>query len=267
MDFRSKFAERKAVYGVLCVGLDPVLPEQGLKEAIPLRYLKGRSDSEAKLVFCLDIIDQVKDYASAVKLNQQFVLGFTTEQHQTLTSHAKEAGLLVVKDCKLNDTENTVSSAIYHLANEGYDAITFNPTLGNLKESMEVARASNLGLIVLTLTSNPGAETFLRNALVDGRPTYEAIAKQVKAFDADGCVVGATDHVTEQDVRTIVALAGEDKVLLVTGVGAQGGDASKFRGTNAMINVGRAIIYHPNPKAQAEHYAKLFASYNRQRRV
>lgn len=263
MDFRGKFAESRAERGVLCVNLDPALPEQKLSESIPLKYTKGHTSSEARLNFCLDMIDMVKDYAVAVKPNQQFVSGLTEEQGRVLTDYAKKAGLLTIKDLKLNDIGNTVSSAIFHLALEGYDAITFSPFFGNLQESVKVARASNIGLIVVTLPSNPEAETFIRNALVNGRPMYEAIATQVKAFDADGCVVGATGHVTEQDVRTIVRLAGNDKVLLVPGVGAQGGDASKFAGTNVMISVGRDIIYNENPRARAEYYAHLFAGYGR----
>jgi orotidine-5'-phosphate decarboxylase len=261
MDFRSRFAKAKAEKGMLCVGLDPATPRQGMKEAIPAKYLEGRKDNEAKLAFCLDIIDQVKDYASVVKPNQQFVADFTLEQNQELTSYARKAGLLIIKDYKLNDIGNTISSAVYHLANQGYDATTYNPLLGNLEESVKIAHASNLGVIVLALTSNPEANLFLRNALVDGRPLYEAIAKQVKAFDADGCVMGATGHVTSQDINTIVTLAGADKVYLIPGVGAQGGDASRFAGINAMINVGRDIIYNPDPRTQAAYYAKLFASY------
>jgi orotidine 5'-phosphate decarboxylase subfamily 2 len=265
MDFRSKFAELSADKGVLCVNLDPALPEQKMPDSIPSKYTKGHGSGEARLNFCLDMIDLVKDYAVAIKPNQQFISGISEEQNHILTEYARKADLLSIKDYKLSDIGNTVSSAVFHLSLEGYDAITFNPLFGNLQESVKVAHASNLGIIVITLPSNPEAELFMRKALVNGRPLYEEIANQAKAFDADGCVVGATGHVTAQDVRTIVKLAGDDKVLLVPGIGAQGGDASKFAGTNVMISVGRDIIYNENPRARAAHYAHVLASYKKKR--
>jgi orotidine-5'-phosphate decarboxylase len=260
MSFRSKFAERKEEKGVLCVNLDPALPEQKLKESIPLKYTRGCTSSEARLNFCLDIIDVVKEHAVAIKPNLHFVSGFSEEQNRILTSHSKKAGLLSIKDCKLSDIDNSTSSGIFHLAAEGYDAITFNPLLGNLRESVRMANASKLGLIVLTLPSNPEAEPLMKHALLRRRPLYQVFAKQVKEADAEGCVVGATGHVTRDDVKAIVRLAGKDKVIFGTGIGAQGGDPSKFAGTNAMISIGREIIYNENPRERAAYHSQKLAS-------
>ena len=232
MDFKTKYAEMSKDKGVLCVGLDPVLKAQLMKEAIPIKYEENYSSSEARLRFCLDIIDQVRNYAVAVKPNQQFVFGFTEEQHQILTKYARKADLLSILDYKLNDIGKTVSTALFHLKIAGYDAVTFNPFPGNMEESVKVAHANDIGLIALTLMSNPEAETFMRNATVNGRPLYEEVARQVKLYNADGCVVGATGHVTEQDALVIQSIAGEDKTELIPGVGVQGGDARNSERSN-----------------------------------
>lgn len=268
MSFRERFGEwRREKNTVLCVGVDPALPEQRKKDTIPEKYLDTDDENASRLEFCLDTVDLVKDYAVAIKPNQQYVFGFTKTQHQKLTKRIKKNGMLSILDYKLSDISDTVASAIFHISESGYDAITFNPLPGNLEETVRLAhdsarntRGYELGIIVLTLMSNPEAVTFMKNARVDGVPLYEFIARQVRDFDADGCVVGATGHVTEENIRSIRRIAGSDKVFLIPGVGAQKGDVNKVlksAGENVLINVGRDIIYSKNPKRKAEEYAAL----------
>jgi len=271
MSFQRSFKKlRTEKKTVLCVGLDPALPQQRKEAVIPSRYLKVHEENEARLNFCLDIIDAVSESAIAVKPNQQYIFGFTKKQHQKLTGYSRKKDLLTVLDYKLNDIGDTVASAIFHLSEAGYDAITFNPLPGNLEETVKLAhrygtmiRGRDLGIIVLTLMSNPEAEIFMKNAKVGKRALYNSIARQVRDFNADGCVVGATGHVSEVDIKTIRGIVGTEKVLLIPGVGTQKGDARKVlnvAGENVLINVGRDIIYSKNPKSKAQGYNKLFLS-------
>lgn len=266
MRFRERFTkllrERNTV---LCVGVDPALPKQRKTNVIPKKYITGKDENEARLDFCLDIVDMVRNYAIAVKPNQQYVFGFTKREHQRLTDLIRKRDMLSILDYKLNDISDTVASAIFHLSESGYDAITFNPLAGNLKETVKLAhdfaaglRGYELGILVLTLMSNQEAETFMKRPKIGNVPMFRSIAQQVRDFDADGCVVGATGHVTGPDIRTIRRIVGPDKVFLIPGVGTQKGDIGKVlaaAGQNIIVNVGRDIIYSEDPEDKAREYS------------
>jgi len=249
---------------ILCVGLDPALPRQRSLNAIPGRYLEETADeNEAILEFCLDIIDQTRDFCCAYKPNQQYIWGLTKKQHKRLTTAIHKADAISLLDYKLNDIGATTESALFHIHECGYDAITFNPLLGNLQKIVALAHkySPQIGIIVLTLTSNPEAVRYQKEATIRGKPMYVAIAEDVKKCEADGCVIGATGHVTEEDIRTVRAKAGEDKLFLIPGIGAQKGDAEKViktAGKKLLINVGRAVIYSENPAQKAEQYDRSF---------
>jgi orotidine 5'-phosphate decarboxylase subfamily 2 len=248
---------------ILCVGLDPALPRQRHQNTIPKKYLEKKDENQARLQFCLDIIDQTKDFCCAYKPNQQYIWGFTKNQHKNLTTAIQKAKAISILDYKLNDIGSTIESALFHTHECGYDAITFNPLLGNIQTTVNAAHKHKpqIGIIVLTLTSNPEALRYQTQAIIMGRLLYLAIAEDIKRYGADGCVIGATGHVTEGDIRTIRARAGEDKLLLIPGIGAQKGDAQKVikaAGRNTLINVGRAIIYSENPAENTEQYNTLF---------
>jgi len=271
MSFRDKFAKlRREKNTFLCVGVDPALPRQRKENTIPQKYVGINDENEARLNFCLDVIDMVKDYAIAIKPNQQYIFGFTKKQHQKLTEFIRQNGMLSILDYKLSDISDTVASAIFHISESGYDATTFNPFSGNLEETVRLAhntarnlRGYELGVIVLTLMSNPESITFMKKTRICRLPVFKFISKQIKMCDADGCVVGATGHVTEGDIKVIRRIAGADKVFLIPGIGAQKGNVTKVlksAGENILINVGRDIIYHENPKGKAEEYYAMLSS-------
>jgi orotidine-5'-phosphate decarboxylase len=253
---------------ILCVGLDCALPRQRDRDTIPKRYLEISDENEARLNFCLDVAQEVKDYCVAVKPNQQYVIGFTKHQHRRLTDAARSNQMVSILDYKLNDIGDTIESGIFHLTECGYDAITFNPLPGNLEETVRLAhgfarrlRGYGIGIIVLTLMSNPEATKYMKDATLGGKPLYLAIAEDVRRYDADGCVVGATGHVTDYDIRRIRLEVGDERLLLIPGVGSQRGDPQKVikaGGKNILINVGRDIIYSGKAKEKAREYQVLF---------
>jgi uridine monophosphate synthetase len=251
---------RREKRSLLCVGLDPALPGQRARDLIPTKYLEGKDENEARLTFCLDIVESVADYCSAFKPNLQYVLGWTGGDHRRLTSAIRERGAVSILDCKLGDVGDTNISALYHVRSWGYDAITFNPLLGNLKETVELAHNGELqlGILVLTLTSNPEAIRYQKKAALDGTPLFLAIAQDVRGHDADGCVVGATHHVTQKDLREVRGIVGPEKVFLIPGLGTQKGDPDKLSaaGENLLVNVSRDIIYSEEPRRQAEEYCR-----------
>ena len=268
LDKYLRFSDEKD--SILCVGLDPALPSQRSLNTIPGKYLEEAADeNEARLEFCLDTIDQTRDFCCAYKPNQQYVWGLTKKQQKRLTIAIQKADAISLLDYKLNDIGATTESALFHIHECGYDAITFNPLLGNLQTTVNTAHKHKpqIGIIALTLTSNPEAVRYQKEATIASKPMYVAIAEDVNKYGADGCVIGATGHVTEEDIKTIRAKAGEDKLFLIPGIGAQKGDAEKIikkAGKNILINVGRAVIYSENPAERADQYNKTFKKIRKQ---
>lgn len=239
------------------------MPEQRPKQVIPQSFLNDSDENELRLRFCLEIIKETKDFGSAYKPNQQYIAGFSKEHHQKLTHAIREVHAISILDYKLNDIGDSINSALYHIRRWGYDAVTYAPMLGNMEITVNMAHRvkPELGVIVLVLTSNIEAINYQKGAIKNGNPLYMAFAEDVKRYGADGCVVGATGHVTAEEISTIRNTVGEDTVFLVPGVGAQRGDPVKViraSGKNLLVNVGRNIIYSENPGRKAAEYMTRF---------
>ena len=258
MTFLDTLSQRCMKKGILCVGLDPALPGQRSNNVLSEKYVECKDENDARLSFCLDIIEKTADFCCAFKPNNQYVLGWTAEHHRRLTSSAHRRDASIILDCKLGDIGDTIDSALYHIQSWGYDAITFNPLLGNLEETVGKAHkpGKELGILVLTLTSNKEAVRYQKTALLEGKPLFLAIAEDVKTSNADGCVMGATDHVTSRDLKEVRNIVGPEKVFLIPGIGTQKGDLDKLSaaGNNLLVNVSRDVIYSKNPSLQAEAY-------------
>ncbi|GEM_PF-696246 len=250
---------------ILCIGLDPALPKQRSKWVISEEYIRKYPDeNDVRLQFCLDIIDQTYEYAVAYKVNAQYVFGFTKNHHKKLVEYIHKRDAIAILDLKLNDIGDTAESAILHIAECGYDMITFNPLLGNLCQMVKMAKeigrrikGEEIGVLSLVLTSNPEAPKYQKYAKLNDKPLFIALAEEVKECDAIGCVVGATGHVTEEDIRMIRQVIGEDKLILFPGIGVQRGEIKKVLkagGKMILINVGRDIIYAEKPKEKVREY-------------
>ncbi|MEM3399351.1 MAG: orotidine-5'-phosphate decarboxylase [Candidatus Micrarchaeia archaeon] len=250
------FREEKG--SILCLGLDPATPEMG--GGMPESYFDTLSDSDAIARFCLDIIDETADSCCAVKMNAQYTFPLLPEHYESINKSAHEKGMLSILDVKLGDIGSSNDALLFWAKKVDFDAITFSPFAGNIKETVKKAHLFGIGVFVLTLMSNPEAVYFMREARIEGKKGYEWIAEQAGLCSADGVVVGAT-NTTEDEFAEIRELVGENCIILVPGVGAQGGDAEraiKFGGENIMINVGRAIIYDKSPAEAAEKYKNNF---------
>lgn len=246
--FKNKASDAIMAKGRLCVAIDPAVPGQRSR-------MTANWD---RVTFCTKMIRRVAGHCSLVKFNQQYLFGLTQREHRRITGTAKKSGLLSILDYKLCDIGDSVDSAIFHIAACGYDAFTFNPFAGNLAGATRTAHELGIGIIALTLMSNPEA------GWIGG--LFRKIANDVKKSGADGCVVGATGRVSRSDIRDAVKLAGREKLFLVPGIGAQGGDAARvvkcFRDAgaeNLLLTVGRSIIYADDPKKAAEKYCSEFS--------
>lgn len=210
--------------------------------------------------FNKQIVQATRDLVCAYKLNAAFyealgergilALGETIE-----FIIAEAPGVPIILDAKKGDIGNT---------NDGYarmafdyfcaDAITVHPYLGY--ESLEpFIKREDKGIFVLCRTSNKGAGEF-QDLLVSSegpyaKPLYEVVAQRVSTrwntYGNCGLVVGATCPDELKKVREIV---GDDMLILIPGIGAQGGDLEKTleagknsQGQGMIINSSRGIIF------------------------
>ncbi len=238
---------------ILCVGLDPAEYGQRGGNTLPV--------GSDKLKWCLGFVEQVAPFAAAIKPNRNYIKDFSRGQTAALVGKIHSLGMLAIDDSKLVDIGETNESGFYHAQVEGFDAVTYAPFAGNTREAAEQAHAKGLGLIALVLMSNPEFET-MKTAKIRGMPGYEYFALQAAEYRVDAMVIGAPspdNHIKDGEVRRVREIAGE-RLVLMPGVGAQGGDAKHIIGVfgdNVIANVGRAIMYAHDPAREAKNYRDM----------
>ena len=235
---------------ILSVGLDPAIARQREKNVMP---------AEDRIDFMENIIDLVSPFTSVIKINRQYTLGLTIDEIRTINRLIHSKQMLSMSDHKLGDIGSSNESAIFWFKEEEFDAFTFNPYSGNVLEATEMAHKLNLGIIVLTLMSNPEA-ILQKHAKVHGNPLFQHIASLCKEANSDGFVIGATAHVEPSDIMDIKRIVGDNTIALAPGVGAQGGSAETLLrsfGTKTMVNVSRGIIYSQSPGEKAKEIQEM----------
>jgi len=244
---------------VININLDPALPKQRKDNVVPEKFVT-KDDVETLLNFSFYIIEEVADYCCSVKPNTQFFFK-DSKILRKLSKKIHDNGMMAILDHKLSDIGSTNDSAMFWISDMGFDAFTFSPFAGNIQKTVEGAHNKNLGVIVLTLMSNPEAEKIMVNSLVDNRPFYEFIANEVKKSGADGCVVGLTGFVKTEYVKTIQKIVGDDIIFLLQGIGPQGGSPENIKHVSSpLVSLGREVIFDENPKEVVKRYRELFNS-------
>jgi orotidine-5'-phosphate decarboxylase len=265
MNFGDRVAEAvERKRSCLCVGLDPridLLPPEVITGLHP--GASGRARAYER--FCTGVIDAVADEAVAVKPQVAFfeaLGGHGITAMERVCAHAREAGLLVVVDAKRGDIASTAQAyadAWLHRRDGNPavgDAVTVNPYLG--EDSLRPflgACGEGAGVFVLTRTSNAGGADVQDAALQGGERVWERVAALVarigeefvgeSGLSAVGAVVGATQPDAVSRARDLMPRA----VLLLPGVGAQGGRADVLQAATAahpaggLIAPARSVIY------------------------
>jgi len=243
----SHFADRLAAAverkgAPLCVGIDPD----------PAFMPAGVGVVD----FCRGIVDAVAEVAVAVKPQAAFFEAQGATGWAALVEvcgYAREAGLVVIADAKRGDVPSTArayAAAFAPLA----DAVTVNPYLGY--DSLQPFFAHDgLGVLPILKTSNRGSEDLQDLPLADGRPFWQHVASLIDLWGADyvgesglssvGAVVGATHPDVLETARSLMPRA----VLLLPGVGAQGGRPDQLGAVfaagpaSALVSASRSVIY------------------------
>lgn len=250
MDFISKLAEASQKNrSLLCIGLDPdpnLMPENtGIFE------------------FNRAIVDATADLVCAYKPNIAFyeALGIDGLNDLKRTREYIPEDIPAVVDAKRGDIGSSTRAyarGLFEYFN--FDATTVNPYLGF--DSLEsFIGYHGRGIFVLCRTSNPGAADFQSLACeTDGgkKMLYEVVAEKVERWNTHGnlgLVVGAT---YPEELKTIRQRY-PDMMLLIPGVGAQGGDLDRVVRNGAdenrqktLINSSRQVIYASRGKDFAE---------------
>jgi orotidine-5'-phosphate decarboxylase len=241
-DLYNQIVKKKSF---LCVGLDTDITK------IP-RFLM---DFEyPAFEFNKRIIDQTAAYTVAYKPNLAFyettgAAGWINLEMTVSYIREKHPNIMVIADAKRGDIGNT--SKMYAKAffeDMNTHAVTVAPYMGE-DSVTPFLTYKNKWVILLALTSNPGANNFqlMRNN-ENGDRLFESVLKtSLNWGDKENMmyVIGATRAEMLTEVRNIVP----DHFLLIPGVGAQGGsleEVARF-GMNShcglLVNSSRNIIY------------------------
>lgn len=236
--FWHKYQARwRSTASLVCVGLDPEFSK--LPDCV-------KSAANPIWEFNRALIDATAPYACAFKPNLAFYLADGLrglEALQLSIDHIPDA-IPVILDCKVGDIGSTMQGYVKAFFDGlRVDAITVNPLMGSDVLEPLMNRESGFAF-ALALTSNPSAADFFSGAGMD-----EAVSKWLQRFPAQrlGAVVGATQTADLARMRKLLP----DRVFLIPGVGAQGGDlqavisyaASSKAQPDILINSSRGIIF------------------------
>ena len=296
MSFKEKWLEAvDKQNSVLCAGLDPAEFEMGREE-------KSLPEGVIKRDWALKYVEAVAPFCAAVKPNIQYWKnaeitggpqiiegGMRTLREVADLSHS--LGLVTIDDSKLADIGSTNEAGMYHSAQKGYDAVTLALFAGNMEEAAKQLEEQGIGGIHMCLMSNPEFAR-VKNQLVPVQEgdayhiedvmearfsaleyvrKYIQLAHDANKFGLDGVVIGAPskkNHITEREIENARRYVGDEMLVLLPGVGAQGGEADAiwkyFAADRVIVNVGRSLML-PNgsnstPEEQAataKHYMTM----------
>lgn len=244
-DFISNQIKHKKSF--LCIGLDTEL------QKIPLHLQQTKSPVYE---FNKRIVDATHDLAVAYKPNIAFyesmgIDGWKALEQTISYIRSKSDKIFLIADAKRGDIGNTSRKyAETFFTHFDFDAITVNPYMGedSIKPFLEFP---NKWVIILALTSNPGAKDFQIDLLTKGERVFEKvldISAHWGSVENTMYVVGATQANMFVKIREHIP----NHFVLVPGVGSQGGnlnDVAKYGMTKdcgLLVNASRSIIYAGN---------------------
>jgi orotidine-5'-phosphate decarboxylase len=248
----------------LCVGLDPNLSL--LPKSVKVNYVEPE---DQVIAFCKSVIDHTQDFCAAFKPNLAFfeALGATAFDVFKEVVHYIPKDKIVIADAKRGDISTTAEHYKKSFFDQFHvDAVTLNPLMGF--ETLDAfSYDEKKAIYVLALTSNPGADDFLKRPFEGFEMMAQFIANELKArsnsSDAHlGMVIGATQAELSKSVTDLYKTSS----LLIPGIGAQGGSIEELAKALSdhegipLINSSRGIIYagseHENWVEHVAHKAK-----------
>jgi orotidine-5'-phosphate decarboxylase len=226
----------------LCVGLDP--NRENIAKAWGMS--SWGSDDTRLYEWGRHIMDATSIHAAAYKAN----LAFWARSPRTLRwlfKHIKEtcSEIPLILDAKNGDIESTGTEWAEFALYVGADAVTVNPYMG-VADVTAPFLSAGLDCFVLAATSNPGAGQLQQVHLYTGTETVsERVARTVQ--EANNSALGLVAGARNSAALAITAACAPHSMLLIPGVGKQGGDVLavlevlKYHKAPGIVNVGRGI--------------------------
>ena len=278
MSFAQKLRTRmKSKNSIVCAGLDPA-------EYVMGRGAEGLPRDISKKEWALAYVEAVAPFCAGVKYNVNYwKSSVDMEVLCEVIDVAHASGLLVIEDAKLGDIGDSNEAGMFYASQKGVDAVTMSPFAGNIMEAAVCARKSNLGVIALCIMSNPEYEREKQKLVMVGQDSFRSedvvsckgsryvrqyihLAKHAADAHADGIVVGAPsehNHITEDELDGIKYYISDSMIVLVPGMGIQGGCPEQlwqsFGKDQVLVNIGRALMFPKDsaPAEQAQAYQQL----------
>lgn len=206
MTFTQKLRSAVASSGsTLCVGLDPNL------SLLPKSVKRDLLDPESQVsFFCKSVIDHTQDFCAAYKPNLAFfeALGASgLEIFEEVVQHIPD-DKIIIADAKRGDISTTAEHYKKTFYNQfNVDAVTLNPLMGF--ETLDAFTEDDTkGIYVLALTSNPGADDFLKKPFEGFDMMAQYIASELEKRSNSskahlGMVIGATQAELSKSVTDL----------------------------------------------------------------
>jgi orotidine-5'-phosphate decarboxylase len=225
-------AAQRAARSSLCIGLDPE----------PRCLPSDLASPEGILTFCRAIVEATSDMVCAYKPNLAFFERWGAEGWRVLESLIASIPphIPVIADAKRGDIGNTTrgyAEAIFDRL--GAVACTASPYLG-VDAAAPLLDYPGGFAFLLCRTSNPGAAA-VQDLLVDGEPLHARIIRLFQPWLAEGragLVIGAR----EQTAFAWAARLAPQALLLVPGIGVQGGTAAELAAALSPAQAGRVVV-------------------------
>ncbi|MEA2042049.1 MAG: orotidine-5'-phosphate decarboxylase [Bacteroidota bacterium] len=241
----------------LCVGLDSDIKK--LPNSV-------RSADDPVFEFNKAVIDATQAYAVAFKPNTAFyeqlgAKGWDSLQRTAEYIKTNYPELFLIADAKRGDIGNT--SKMYartFFEQMPFDAVTVAPYMGH-DSVTPFLEFNNKHVILLALTSNPGASDFQLKTLPGSGMLYEEVLRVSKHWGNENALMYVTGATKAEKLETIRRHIPKH-FLLVPGIGAQGGDLKSVIQNGLtpdgglLINSSRGIIFADDSKNFANSAAK-----------
>lgn len=258
MNFNEKLIDAtKRNESLLCIGLDPD------PELMP--------SGTGVLKFNKEIIDATSDLVCAYKLNLAFYEALDDGMDALKRTIKYIPGNIpTIADAKRGDIGNTArayAKAIFN--NLNFDATTVNPYLGF--DSIEpFIEQWDKGTFILCRTSNPSAADFQNLPFVLKRKQhrlFEIVALRAAQWNKQSKNIGLVMGATYPEELKLIRQNYPNMLLLIPGIGAQGGDLASAvrngvdaRGQKAILSSSRQIIYASGRRDFAEAARRVASS-------
>lgn len=248
--FSKRLTERVAMFGRLCVGLDPRPEEMTAAE----RGLLVDDPTAALVMHGRRLLAATARSAGAFKPNAAFYEAYGSAGWRALEVLIPELRAVapVIFDGKRGDIGSTSEAYALAARRLGVAAVTVSPWLG--RDGLAAFVDAGLFVFVLARTSNAGAGVIQEGGL---DPAWERVVREAVTWggpDEVGFVVGATQPGALARARSLAP----DRWILAPGVGAQGGDLGATMaagGERLLVPVSRGISGAADPGAAAEQFA------------